>query len=60
MHQLLPSNPIAPSLMCCADFSKVTDEEVREMQDQLNGRPRQTLGWKKPAEAYAELLDEAA
>lgn len=42
------------------DFSKVTDEEVREMQDQLNGRPRQTLGWKKPAEAYAELLDEAA
>ena len=42
------------------DFSKVTDEEVREMQDQLNGRPRQTLDWKKPAEAYAELLDEAA
>ncbi len=41
-------------------FSKVTDEEVRGMQGQLNGRPRQTLGWKKPAEAYAELLDEAA
>lgn len=42
------------------DFSKVTDEEVREMQDQLNGRPRQTLGWKKPAQTYAELLGEAA
>ena len=42
------------------NFSKVTDEEVRGMQGQLNGRPRQTLGWKKPAEAYAELLDEAA
>lgn len=38
------------------DFTKVTDEEVREMQDQLNGRPRQTLGWKKPADAYAEFL----
>lgn len=42
------------------DFSKVTDEEVREMQDQLNGRPRQTLGWKNPAEAYAELLEKTA
>ncbi len=41
-------------------FSKATDGEVRGMQGQLNGRPRQTLGWKKPAEAYAELLDEAA
>lgn len=42
------------------NFSKVTDEEVREMQDQLNGRPRQTLGWKKPAEVYAELLGKVA
>ena len=42
------------------DFSKVTDDEVREMQDQLNGRPRQTLGWKNPAEAYAELLEKTA
>lgn len=42
------------------DFTKVTDEEVREMQDQLNGRPHQTLGWRKSAEAYAELLGEAA
>lgn len=42
------------------DFSKVSDEEVREMQDQLNGRPRETLGWKNPAEAFARLLEEAA
>ena len=42
------------------DFTKVTDEEVREMQDQLNGRPRETLGWKVPAEAFSELLTEAA
>ena len=43
-----------------ADFSTVADAEVREMQDQLNGRPRQTLGWRMPAEAYAELLRKAA
>lgn len=42
------------------DFSKVTDGEVREMQDQLNGRPRETLGWKMPANALAELLAKAA
>lgn len=42
------------------DFSKVTDGEVREMQDQLNGRPRETLGWRVPADALAELLAQAA
>ena len=38
------------------DFSLVTDEEVRAAQDQLNGRPRETLGWRTPAEALAEYL----
>ena len=42
------------------DFTKVTDEEVQEMQDQLNGRPRQTLGWQNPAKAFSRLLAKVA
>lgn len=38
------------------DFTMVTDEEVRRAQDLLNGRPRKTLGWRTPAEAYADYL----
>ena len=41
------------------DFSRVTDEEVREAQDQLNERPRKTLGWLTPAEAMARTLSES-
>lgn len=42
------------------DFTKVTDEEVLQMQDQLNIRPRETLGWRSPSEVFAELLGKAA
>lgn len=42
------------------DFSKVTDEEIRTMQDQLNVRPRETLGWRNPSEALAEMLAKMA
>lgn len=38
------------------DFSRVTDEAVREAQDQLNGRPRKTLGWSTPAEELGRTL----
>ena len=41
------------------DFTRVTDEEVARVQDLLNARPRKTLGWRTPAEAYAEELEKA-
>ena len=48
-------------------FPKGTDLSVRlpaatcgQVADELNGRPRKTLGWKTPAEAMAEFLDSQA
>ena len=38
------------------DLSVHGPEKLREVAQSLNNRPRQTLGWKKPAEALAELL----
>lgn len=40
-------------------FTEVTDDEVRLMQDQINGRPRETLQWRTPAEALAQELGTA-
>jgi transposase, IS30 family len=31
--------------------------DLAAVADELNGRPRKTLGWKTPAEALAEILD---
>jgi IS30 family transposase len=33
-----------------------TPEHLAAVADELNGRPRKTLGWKTPAEALAEIL----
>jgi IS30 family transposase len=35
-------------------------EQLAAVADELNGRPRKTLGWKTPAEALAEILDRDA
>jgi IS30 family transposase len=43
-------------------FPKGTDlsihgpEELRQVQDRLNNRPRKTLGWRTPAEVFDEAL----
>jgi transposase, IS30 family len=37
-------------------LSKVTPAELEAAADGLNGRPRQTLGWKTPAEKLAEFV----
>jgi transposase, IS30 family len=38
------------------DLSKVTVAELQAAADGLNGRPRETLGWLKPAEKLAEFV----
>jgi transposase, IS30 family len=37
-------------------LSKVTDEQLQAAADGLNGRPRQTLGWRTPAEKLGEIV----
>jgi transposase, IS30 family len=38
------------------DFSRIGEAELDAVADELNGRPRQTLGWHTPAERLAPLL----
>lgn len=35
---------------------RVTEEELKAVADSLNGRPRETLGWRKPAEQFGDLV----
>jgi transposase, IS30 family len=41
------------------DLSVHSPEQLAEIAAGLNGRPRKTLDWKKPFEAFAALLSEA-
>lgn len=39
-------------------FRNITREEIKFVQHQLNGRPRQSLGYKTPYETFSQLLAE--
>ena len=38
------------------DFRTVTDDDVQFIEDLINNRPRECLGWKTPAEVLAESV----
>ena len=37
-------------------LARCSEKELQAVADSLNGRPRKTLGWKKPAEALGEFV----
>jgi IS30 family transposase len=41
------------------DLSRYSERELDSVAATLNGRPRKTLGWKSPAEAFDALLSDA-
>ena len=41
------------------DFTAVTTKQLRLIEERLNGRPRKTLQWRKPHEAFTSCLSVA-
>jgi transposase, IS30 family len=39
------------------DFSKISDKEIQEVENELNNRPRKRLGYKTPMEVFAETVN---
>jgi IS30 family transposase len=47
---------IARRLPKATDFSVVTQAQLTKVAVELNGRPRQTLDWQTPSEAFARVV----
>ncbi len=39
------------------DFTTISDEEIQQVEDNLNNRPRKRLGWKTPLEVFSKELN---
>ena len=39
------------------DFSTITDEELKDVEQELNNRPRKRLNFKTPQEVFTEYLN---
>ncbi len=37
------------------DFTKISNQEIQEVENSLNNRPRKRLGWKTPLEVFKQL-----
>jgi IS30 family transposase len=42
------------------DLGLVTREHLKAVAAEMNGRPRKVLGWRTPAEVYADIVATAA
>ena len=40
------------------DIRQMTDADIREITDRMNATPRKCLGWRTPAEVFAEKMLE--
>ncbi|MBR4159778.1 MAG: IS30 family transposase [Spirochaetia bacterium] len=38
------------------DFNLISDDELKSVQDELNNRPRKSLGWQTPKEVFFKHL----
>jgi len=42
------------------DLARYRQADLDRVADELNGRPRQTLNWMKPSEAFGQLIATTA
>ena len=38
------------------DFSKITEEQIKHVQDKINNRPMKLLGFKTPKEVHDKMV----